>query len=96
METVVSPNNGVILYLSLGHAGFAVNAEVDGFLAVAKESGLVSVAPTDAEWPFARFHKHLDDVILQSILDPSERAVIDGTGGLRVLVLRRRLKNKKY
>lgn len=39
MATVVKPD-GYIIYLSVGHTGFNVNAEVDGFLNVAQELGL--------------------------------------------------------
>ena len=40
MHTILKPN-GVVVYLSLGHDGFNVRSEIDGFLSVAKEIGLL-------------------------------------------------------
>lgn len=80
MVTVVKPD-GYILYLSLGHEGFNVNAELDGFLSVAKEVGLVEV-------------KELNGVsisnLLPKIVSPVEAKQLAQSGGARAVVLRRK------
>jgi predicted nicotinamide N-methyase len=43
MATVLQ-DDGIIIYLSLGHDGFNVRAELDGFLSVARENGLVPIS----------------------------------------------------
>lgn len=79
METVLKPN-GTILYLSLGHEGFNVNAEVDGFLAVAKEIGLVVVSEVSGV--------NISDLVL-SVLTPNEKIQLQRSGGARAVVLQR-------
>lgn len=92
METVLK-RTGFVVYLSLGHTGFNVNAEVEGFLAVAKELGLISLLPSDTVWPFPGLSTPLADLLLRDSLTSTERRIIDGTGGLRVLILgKKRLK----
>lgn len=80
METILK-DDGYILYLSLGHDGFNVNAELDGgFLSVAKEQvGLVEV-PT---YQGISVTSLLDQIIL-----PSERKQILSSG-VRVVVLQK-------
>jgi SAM-dependent methyltransferase len=85
MVTIVKPE-GYILYLSLGHEGFNVNAEVDGFLSVAKEVGLVTVNEM-AGVPVSN--------LLESILTVQEASQLQQSGGARVVVLRRKLLSKK-
>ena len=86
MATILKPT-GKVLYLSLGHAGFNANAEMEGFLSVVKEQGLVSLSPSDDEWPFQHFKSSLADLVLQQNVSPEERSILDGTGGVKVLVL---------
>jgi SAM-dependent methyltransferase len=85
MVTIVKPE-GYILYLSLGHEGFNVNAEVDGFLSVAKEVGLVT-ANEIADIPVSN--------LLDSILTAQEALQLRQSGGSRVVVLRRKQLSKK-
>jgi SAM-dependent methyltransferase len=80
METVVTPN-GYILYLSCGHEGFNVNAEVEGFLAVAREVGLVPVNEL--------YGVNLSQA-LPSLLSPAEVKQLQSSGGARVVVLQRK------
>ena len=93
METVLS-DHGVIIYLSLGHSGFNVNAEVDGFLSVTQQLGLESLEPSSPNWPFSRINKSLSSILLET-MSPNDRQVIQGTGGLRVVVLRKTLRRKR-
>ncbi len=70
------------LYLSVGHDGFNVNAEVDGFLSVAKEKGLVSIADGV---------EGIDlNELLRTTLTDTEKKILAQSGGFRVLVLGRK------
>lgn len=73
INTVLKPG-GCFLYLTLGHSGFNVKGELDGFLQVIAAEGLV-VEPTKLEQ--------------QLSLSSQEQSVLDGTGGVRVLLLRK-------
>jgi protein N-lysine methyltransferase METTL21D len=106
MATVLVPNNNnsFVLYLTLGHAGFNVNAEMNGFLTVAQEQGLQEVQPGDADWPFVGVGDNgsssssssssgslssLTSLLLQECINtPEERSIVDTTGGARVVLLR--------
>ena len=85
VSTVLRPK-GVFIYLSLGHEGFNVNAEIDGFLQVAKSVGLQQTP--NNELAGIDVSKLLDSVVLQ---DESERKVIQQGGGARVIVLQRKI-----
>jgi predicted nicotinamide N-methyase len=87
MATVLSLDGDArIVYLSLGHEGFNVNAEMDGFLSVAKEVGLISVPD----------FKGIDlSTLLQDSLSTSERKVLEQNGGARVVVLKRKTFSSK-
>ena len=93
MEIVLA-DDGVAVYLSLGHSGFNVNAEMDGFLSVTQQLGLESLEPTNPDWPFPIISKSLSSILLET-MNPSDRQVIQGTGGLRVVVLRKRIRRKR-
>jgi SAM-dependent methyltransferase len=80
MATVLS-SNGYIIYLSLGHEGLNVNPEVDGFLSVAKEIGLVIVSEIEGI--------NLSN-LLQSLLVSSEKIILEQGGGARVVILKRK------
>jgi SAM-dependent methyltransferase len=80
MESVLKPN-GTVLYLSLGHEGFNVNAEVDGFLSVAQQVGLVSIS----ELGGVDISK-----LVSSILSTSERNQLRLSGGVRLVALQRK------
>jgi SAM-dependent methyltransferase len=80
MEAVLKPN-GTVLYLSLGHEGFNVNAEVDGFLSVAKEIGLVPVSEVGGV--------NVSNLV-SSILSPNEKNQLQQSGGARVVALQRK------
>ena len=86
MATIVKPD-GLILYLSLGHSGFDVNAEAQGFLAVARELGLCSIGPTDPRWPFPQLSITLTDFVVRECIMPQEKEVVSATGGVSVLLL---------
>jgi predicted nicotinamide N-methyase len=82
MATVLTFNEGGrIIYLSLGHEGFNVNAEMDGFLSVAKEMGLVTTS----------YFEGIDvSLLLQNSLTSREKNVLEQSGGARVVVLKRK------
>lgn len=86
MVTVLKPE-GYILYLSLGHPGFYVSSEIDGFLSVAKSKGLELVEPSSPQWPFKG---ETLEAMVTSALFPGEENIIQGTGGFRAILLKRR------
>jgi len=87
IATILSSSpTGKALYLSLGHAGFNANGEIDGFLAVAKQQGLEVLAPSETDaWPFPQ-SPSLSDLLLRGISN-EERDILDSTGGVQVLLL---------
>jgi SAM-dependent methyltransferase len=82
MSTILTPS-GYVVYVSLGHEGFNVNPEVDGFLSVAREvGGLVPVTELGGV--------PIYDALLKDILSPAEVKNVQASGGVRVAVLRRK------
>ena len=77
MVTILKPG-GIIVYLSLGHSGFNVAGELDGFTSVAKSLGLHQMINNSME------------KMLPQILNPEEKIVIDANGGARVLLFTKR------
>ena len=67
------------LYLSIGHEGFNVNAEMDGFLSVCNSSGLINI-PDGVEGI------DVSELLLNS-LSESEKSILAQSGGFRVAVL---------
>lgn len=82
-STILKPG-GVVLYLTLGHAGFNVEGELNGFLSVVQSEGLELVGESDAASPFQMLSKSLAQCI-----STKEQSVLDATGGVRVVVLRK-------
>ena len=81
MATILSPA-GIVVYLSLGHEGFNVNPEMDGFLSVCREvGGLIPVSDINGV-PI--------DNLMKDILTPAESKQVYSSGGARVVVLRRK------
>lgn len=97
MASLVKPNTGLILYLSLGHPGFNVQGEIEGFLAVAKSKGLRSIQSSDPEWPL-----HNSDgtplapeaFLRSSCRTVYERNILESGGGARVLFLQKRVQRR--
>lgn len=88
MESLIS-RTGIVIYLSLGHSGFNVRGEMDGFVDVAKQVGL-SVFPTSS-LPFSLPEGVASlDALLQSVILPSEQSILSTTGGAQVVVLGRK------
>jgi predicted nicotinamide N-methyase len=82
MATVLTTkDDGYVLYLSLGHEGFNVNAEMDGFLSVARAVGLTDVKDIEGI--------NASDM-LKSLLTNTERKLLEQSGGARVAVLKRK------
>ena len=79
---------GYVLYLSLGHAGFNVRGEMDGFLSVAKQVGLTVKSTSALPFSLPSGVSSLD-ALLQSTILPSEQAILSVTGGAQVVVLGR-------
>jgi SAM-dependent methyltransferase len=82
MSTVLKPE-GVVLYLSMGHSGFNVQAELDGFLSVASGFGLVPQTGGTL-WT----EQELTRILVQECLTREEASMIQSNGGLRVVALR--------
>jgi SAM-dependent methyltransferase len=76
--TVLKPG-GTFLYLTLGHTGFNVKGELDGFLEIIQNEGLVLEAMKSKELEML--------MLTQSIRSAQESAVLEGTGGIRVAVM---------
>ena len=87
MATAVKPRVGLVLYLTLGHAGFAVQAEVQGFLAVAQQYGLVPVVDAPAT---GLPTSDLTRFVYEHCIRPEELPIVQSTGGVRVLALQRK------
>lgn len=83
MATVLTPR-GTVLYLSLGHSGFDVNAELDGFLSVAAGYGLEQ-RTSGSGWS----ERALTDMLLNDCLTAHELDMIKTNGGVRVVALRK-------
>ena len=75
-------NRCYALYLSLGHEGFNINAEMDGFLSVAKEVGLVSLQDGVEGIDLSE--------LLSDLLSGPEKKILAQSGGVRVTVLGRK------
>jgi len=90
-ETVVSilRPGGVFVYLSLGHQGFNVAGEMDGFLTVAQNVGLVELTTKNDVWPFQGGAGFLTKALLDCI-SKDEKAILEATGGVKVLLLTRK------
>ena len=87
MESLLT-RKGYVLYLSLGHAGFNVRGEMDGFLSVAKQVGLTVKSTSPLPFSLPSSVSSLD-ALLQSTILPSEQAILSVTGGAQVVVLGR-------
>eukprot|EP00957_Ditylum_brightwellii_P186405 14192571-Ditylum_brightwellii.AAC.1 len=99
MNVILKPN-GYILYVSCGHVGFSVDSEMNGFRTVVEGEGLEVVNYYDDDWPIRRETDgskiSLADLLRQSANDgrgsasKEEKSVLDGTGGARVILLRKK------
>jgi SAM-dependent methyltransferase len=88
MESLIS-RHGIVIYLSLGHSGFNVQGEMDGFVDVAKQLGL-SVFPSNS-LPFSLPKGVVSlDALLHSVILPGEQSILAATGGAQVVVLGRK------
>ncbi len=93
IASVLKPN-GYMLYLTLGHSGFNVSGEINGFLTVVQSSGMLEIVREDSSsWPFSGV-KYLEELLLSSLTD-SERAIVSGTGGMKILVLQQKRRNRR-
>jgi len=88
MESLLS-KTGIAICLSLGHSGFNVRGEMDGFVNVAKQVGLIELSVRD-NFPSLPTGNSSLDALLQSVVLPSERPILAATGGAQVIVLGRR------
>ena len=79
MATVLKPD-GVVLYLTLGHSGFNVQAELGGFLQVAENSGLQVL---NEEQIIGQKLNYL----LERVTTADEKQVISANGGARAVLL---------
>jgi SAM-dependent methyltransferase len=87
MQAVLSPT-GTILYLSLGHEGFNVNAEVEGFLSVAKEMGLVPVSEIGVE--AGEKYIPVSSLVSSTISSQEEFKQLQDSGGAKIIALQRK------
>lgn len=90
--SVLKPN-GYVLYLTLGHSGFNVSGELNGFMTVVQSSGLLQVvdennSSSNDDWPFPGVGSL--ESLLSSSLSEKERNFISSTGGFRIIVLKRK------
>ena len=83
---VILKPGGLFLYLTLGHSGFSVAGEIEGFLAVAAGEGLKLVQQGSGDWPFNKFSSFTS--LLESQLNQNEKEIIKSTGGVRVVLLK--------
>ena len=90
-ETIstILKTEGIFLYLSLGHPGFNVSGELDGFIAVAQNMGLVPLKEGSNKWPFQKNAGSLRNMI-QNRLTDEEQVIVEGTGGFRILLFQKK------
>jgi SAM-dependent methyltransferase len=84
--TVLKPNGGMCLYLTLGHAGFNVQGELQGFLSVllnVQSKGLLEILSNE-QAPL--FLQNLA-ATLDTTISSNEQSVLESTGGVRVVLL---------
>ena len=79
--TILKPG-GRFLYLTCGHSGFGVKGELDGFTQVVSSSFSLVVDATMG----TKLEREL-----VATLSEDEKSVLESTGGVRILVLRRKL-----
>ena len=87
MEAVLSPT-GTVLYLSSGHEGFNVNSEIEGFLSVAKEMGLVPVLEIGGE--VGEKAIPVSGMISSIISSQDEIKQLQLSGGAKIIALQRK------
>lgn len=86
---VILKPNGYFLYLTLGHSGFNVSGELNGFLTVVQSAGLLEIVDENSKsWPFPGSGS-LESLLLSS-LSESEAKLTKATGGFKTIVLRRK------
>jgi SAM-dependent methyltransferase len=88
MQSLISPN-GIVIYLSLGHSGFNLRGEMDGFVDVAKQVGLSVLPATRLPFALPKGVASLD-ALLQTVILPGEQSILAATGGAQVVVLGRK------
>jgi predicted nicotinamide N-methyase len=94
MANLAQSSKGYILYVTLGHTGFVVQAEMEGFLSVAKQYSLWPVQPGDEDWPFHTQHS-LNYILMNDCLRHNEREIVDATGGAYAVLLHKRIPRKR-
>jgi ribosomal protein L11 methylase PrmA len=87
MATVLKPD-GFVLYLTLGHSGFNVQAELGGFLQVAENAGLRVLQEEQSV-----VGQKLAD-LLERITSKDEKQVISANGGARAVLLCKKTSKK--
>lgn len=88
MAAILRPD-GVILYVSLGHPGFNVQGEVDGFLTVAKSMDLVPLTPSDESFALVTNAKRL---LYEAYQSEEEKRIL--ASGFRVVALRKEIRRQ--
>jgi Ribosomal protein L11 methylase len=90
VESILKPN-GMFLYVTLGHAGFNVASELNGFLTLVESKGALEMVMEGTDtWPFQNVPSLTS--LLGTTLDEREKEVVSSTGGFKVILLRKKLK----
>ena len=88
LESVLKPN-GIIIYLTLGHSGFNMAGELGGFLTLVESRGALELVKEGSPaWPFPSVPSL--DQLLYSSLSSKEKEVVVGTGGFKVVILKKK------
>lgn len=91
---VLKPS-GYVLYVTLGHSGFNLSGEMNGFLTVVQSVGTLQVVDeSSSSWPFPGI-RSLESLLLSSLTE-DERDTVKSTGGLKILVLQRKQRRIEY
>jgi len=91
-DAILKPN-GIVIYLTLGHAGFNVAGELGGFLTLVESKGTIEVVKEGSlAWPFPNVSSL--EKLLSKSLTAMEREVITGTGGFKAVVLQKKMKRR--
>lgn len=96
VRTMLQPV-GCFLYLTVGHAGFDVRAEMAAFLTLCLQQGLVQVVDDSSRLLSSSWssmipaqYATMEDWVLDTVVTAQERAVLESTGGVRIVVLQKK------
>mmetsp|Transcript_15444 Transcript_15444/g.22026 ORF Transcript_15444/g.22026 Transcript_15444/m.22026 type:complete len:517 (-) Transcript_15444:63-1613(-) len=87
IEAILKPG-GLFLYVTLGHSGFNVSGELNGFLTVVQSGGMMEVLEKNhPNWPFQNINF---STLLRNLMNSKEQEVIQSTGGAKCILIQKK------